>query len=289
MPVSAHEDLEPAARFAVLGWPVAHSLSPTMFTAAFEVLGVDERYVALPVAPEDVLDVLARLGLGGARGANVTVPHKLAVMPACDVLTEEARLVGAVNTLTWEDGRLEGHNTDAIGLAAALREDIGGLEEQPVVLIGTGGAARAAAVALARAGARLNIVGRDPQRAGALATVATRAGGRVLDVVDIADDAALAAVIRWSRLVLNATSVGLAGERLPSACEELGPDHVAYDLIYRPAPTPFLAAAIAGGAQAFGGLGMLVHQAAAALERWTGLAAPVAAMRARVEDALREA
>ena len=269
----------------LLGWPVAHSRSPTMHNAAAAHLGLPLRYRTLAVHPDDVLDVVSELGRRGVRGANVTVPHKLAVMAACDVLSEEARLVGAVNTLSWDrDGgneRLEGHNTDAIGLERALAEDVGDLSGRRVLLVGTGGAARAAAVALTRSGARVAVAGRDPRGCAAVLDVVTAtdlAGGAAAGIVDLLDDVALLRAVGEAEVVLNATSLGLRGEHLPDACERLRPDQVAYDLVYGD-PTPFLAAAAVAGAAAHGGLGMLVHQAAASFERWSGAEAPVAVMR----------
>jgi shikimate dehydrogenase len=274
----------------LLGWPVAHSRSPAMHNAASTHLGLPLRYRALAVAPEELDDVVVALGACGVRGANVTVPHKLAVMPHCDVLTDEARLVGAVNTLTWErsprpdvvDARLEGHNTDAVGLQAALAEDVGDLVGSRVLLVGTGGAARAAAVALVRAGAVVTVAGRDPRGCAAILEVVTatdQVGGAARGSIDLLDSARLTAEVGESRMVLNATSLGLAGEHLPLPCETLRADQVAYDLVYRP-ETPFLAAARGVGAQAYGGLGMLVHQAAAAFTRWAGFEAPVGVMKA---------
>ncbi len=270
----------------LLGWPVAHSLSPAMHNAAAAHLGVALRYRALAVEPTHLDEVVSELGALGIRGANVTVPHKLAVMPHCAVLTEEARLIGAVNTLTWErdaDGpfRLEGHNTDAAGLAAALTEDVGELHGARVLLVGTGGAARAAAVALVRAGARVSVAGRDPRRCAAIVDVVTasdQVGGAAAGIVDMLDTEALRDEVRAVRMVMNATSLGLGGERLPGPCEALRPDQVAYDLVYG-RETPFLVAARQAGAQAHDGLGMLVHQAAAAFVRWTGTEAPVEVMR----------
>ena len=269
-----------ARDLVLLGHPVSHSRSPAIHTAALAAMGLDLRYRALDVPPEALDEALGLLDDAGVRGANVTVPHKLAVMPACDRLTDEARLVGAVNTLTWErDGVrvLEGHNTDAVGLGRALAEDVGSLDGARAVLVGTGGAARAAAVALTRAGARVSVAGRRAEAAAELADLVARLGGPT-DVVDLADVELLADRVAAARIVVNATTLGMHGEHLPAACEALGAGQIAYDLVYG-AETPFLAAARAGGAAAHGGLGMLVHQAAASLERWTGRAAPVGVMR----------
>jgi shikimate dehydrogenase len=272
----------------LLGWPVAHSRSPAMHDAAAEHLGLPLRYRTLAVAPEQLDEVVDALRRVGIRGANVTVPHKRAVLPHCDVLTEEARLVGAVNTLTWERDatgvRLEGHNTDAVGLERALAEDVGDLHGARALLVGTGGAARAAAVALVRAGARVVVAGRDPRGCAAILDVVAatdQVGGAAGGLVDLLDDLALTAAVSGATLVVNATSLGLHGEHLPAPLEALRIDQVAYDLVYGQ-ETPFLAAARAAGVAGHDGLGMLVHQAAAAFARWTGSDAPVAVMRGAV-------
>ncbi len=270
----------------LLGWPVSHSRSPAMHEAAAKHLGVPLHYRALAVEPHDLDDVIIALGAARVRGENVTVPHKPEVIPHCDALTEEARLVGAVNTLTWTRQpdatlHLEGHNTDAVGLAAALTADVGELHDARVLLVGTGGAARASAVALVRVGARVVVAGRDLRGCAAILDVVAatdRVGGAAGGLIDLLDELALTAAVSGADVVVNATSLGLRGEHLPAPLEALRPDQVAYDLIYG-RETPFLAAARTAGAQAYGGLEMLVHQAAASFERWTGAAGVAAVMR----------
>jgi shikimate dehydrogenase len=261
---------------AVIGWPISHSASPAIMNAAFAAAGVDAVHVALAVAPDDLGTVVGALRAVGALGANVTVPHKVAVMGLCDRLTDEARLVGAVNLLRLEDGALVGDNCDAAGLAAALAADVGALEGERALVVGTGGASRAAVVALSRSGAVVSVAGRRPDAALELVALAS-APGRA---IDLADEVALAGETERARIVVNATTLGMRDEPLPAACHALGPEQVAYDLVYRTVPPPFLVDAAAAGAGAFDGTGMLVNQAAIAFERWTGLEAPVAVMRA---------
>jgi shikimate dehydrogenase len=269
---------------AVLGWPVGHSLSPVMHNAALRAEGQDLVYLALPVPPEQLAEVVAALGTVGFVGANVTVPHKQAVVACCVQLTEEARLVGAVNTLTWTDDGPVGHNTDAVGLERALR-DVGHADGTPTVVLGTGGAARAAVVALARLGSPMVVVGRRPDAAAEVAAVAAQAGGDgralALDDLDVAD------VVAGAGTVINATSLGLQREPLPAPFMSLQPGQLAQDLVYNPPDTPFLQAAVAAGARAEHGLRMLVHQAAAAYEGWTGTSAPVDVMASAAKSALR--
>lgn len=265
---------------ALLGWPVRHSLSPVMHNAAFREQGLDLVYLALPTPPSDLGRVVDALGAVEAVGANVTVPHKEVVVGRCDLLTVEAELVGAVNTLVWGVDGLLGDNTDAAGLGAVLGEELGIVAADAAVVLGTGGAARAATVALGRLGCPVTVVGRRGDAARALADLAGRAGSPVPAAVALSDEAAVAAAIHAARLVVNATPLGMSGERLPEPFHQLGPDHVAYDLIYRPPETPFLASARAAGAEGHHGLGMLVGQAAAAYRRWTGREAPTATMSA---------
>jgi len=269
---------------ALLGWPVDHSLSPAMHNAAFRELGMDLVYVALPVRPDALPTAVAGLAAIGAVGANVTVPHKQAVVGLCDQLSDEAWLVGAVNTLSWTADGLVGHNTDALGLARALA-DLGVAADVPAVILGTGGAARAAVVALARAGRQVTVVGRRVEAAAELAALA-RDAGSANATSSQRDDDELAEVVQGAGLVLNATPLGMRGERLPGPFHRLRPGQVAFDLVYAPAQTPFLADARAAGAAAHGGISMLVAQAELSFETWTGSTAPTGRMSAAAVAAL---
>ncbi len=269
----------------LLGSPVRHSLSPVIHNAAFREQGLDLIYLALPVDADDLLPVVETLGAVGAVGANVTVPHKLAVRAACDQLTDEAKLIGAVNTLAWTTEGLVGDNTDAAGLADAVLADGAAVAGQPWVVLGTGGSARAVAVAAGRIGCPITVVGRRVDAAQELADLAVRAGAPTGGVVDVANEAAVREVVAAARTVLNATPLGMAGEPLPDAFHALRPGQDAYDLVYGRA-TPFLTAAHEAGAGAHHGLGMLIGQAAASYRRWTGAQAPVATMSAAATAAL---
>jgi len=264
----------------LLGWPARHSLSPQLHNAAFREQGLDLVYLVAPTPPEALLDVVAALGAIGAVGANVTVPHKRAVVGACDVLTEEASLVGAVNTLTWAAEGLIGDNTDALGLVEALTAEADPGPGDRYVLFGTGGAARAAAVAIGRLDGEVVVIGRRDEAAGEVAALAERAGARRVGATTVEDAAAVEAAVGDARTVINATPLGMAGEALPPPFHRLTPSQIAYDLIYDPPTTPFLAAAQARGATAHHGLGMLVGQAAVSYRRWTAQPAPMATMSA---------
>lgn len=273
-----------AKRFYVIGDPIGHSLSPVMQSAAFLALGVPHTYEAMRVTAAELPRVLDRVRRGEIHGLNVTVPHKVEAMRLCDVLSEEASAVGAVNTVFVDaTGRLIGTNTDCDGLRADLLSE--GIAPKRVLLLGTGGAARAAAVAVRTLGAKLGIAGRDDAAARMLAHVVGY--GEMVPWGTLAGDP-------WD-LVINATSAGMLGgpdgtgiadawSRAPKATGA-----VAYDLVYRPRVTPFLARAAADGARAIGGLGMLVEQGARALSLFLGTPIDSAvrrAMRTAVEAAL---
>ena len=248
----------------VLGHPVAHSRSPELHSAAIAATGVDAVYLAFDVAPEAFAAAIAGLrALRGWLGANVTIPHKAAALALADAATEEAAFVGAANTLFWdEQGRLVADNTDAVGLQQVLAEDLGVAPGDRAVIVGSGGAARAAAVALGRLGAAVTVAARRPEAGAEVAELAVRAGG------------AAGADEGPPRLVVNATPLGRHGERLPERWMGLGAGQVALDLNVDPEPSPFLRAAAAGGARAVDGRGMLVAQAVAAFARWTGRRVP---------------
>ena len=267
---------------AVLGWPVAHSLSPVIHNAAFEALDMDWTYVALPVEPDSVPAAVAGLRALGVAGANVTMPHKEAVADAMDQLTEDANRLRAVNTIEIAGDRLIGHNTDAPGFARFLEHDAGfDPEGKTALLFGAGGAARACALAVARAGLSTIVVAlREPAR---VAPLADALDGFATEVEAITfDDVAGAS----ADLVINATPLGAHGESLP--LPTLGAAGLFVDLLYRPAMTPAQHAARAAGAHATGGLGLLLHQAALSFELWTGRPAPLEIMSAAAVAALAE-
>lgn len=259
---------------ALLGHPVGHSASPAMHAAAFEAAGIDAAYLAFDVAPAALGDAVTGLRALGALGANVTVPHKTAVMEHADRTTDEATGIGAANTLFWSDDTLVADNTDAAGLSEVISRDIGLAEGTPAVIVGAGGAARATAVALGRAKARVRVHARRPKPAWAVRDLAVAHGARHLDT-----DAPFT-------LVVNATPLGLRGEALPEEFMHLEADQIALDLVYGAEPTPFVVAAERGGALALDGRGMLLGQAVHAFQRWTGETAPREVMRDALEATL---
>ncbi len=256
----------------LLGWPVDHSLSPAMHNAAYAALGLDWVYVPLPVAPERVGEAVAGLAALGFAGANVTVPHKQAVMPFLDELTPMAQAAGAVNTLIVRaDGSLLGDNTDGAGFMADLQAH--GVRSRRAIVLGAGGAARSVAYALLEAGAEVAVANRTPEHADRLCRAMCAALPDATDRLSAhAFPGALPKLAPWADLIVNATSLGLhAGDALPWEPDAaFRSDQVVYDLIYH-RPTALLALARSQGATAIDGLGMLVHQGAQAAALWTGI------------------
>ena len=260
---------------AVIGSPVRHSRSPVLANAAFAAAGLDWTMVAFEVAEGragDAIDAVRALDIGGLM---VTMPHKAAVMPHLDSVTAVASTLGAVNSISWVDGALVGHNTDGEGLVRSLEvdEDVT-LAGRRCVVLGAGGAARAVVHALAQAGAAdVAVVNRTHSSAEVAAGLAGSVG-HVAEPRAVAD----------AEIVVNATSVGMGADTtagpLPLDPDLLREGQVVVDLVYQPLRTPLLAAAQERGARPVDGLGMLVHQAAISLERWTGRAPDVSVMAA---------
>ncbi len=274
----------------IFGYPIQHSISPAIHNAAFERLGIDAVYEAWETTPDALAAGVAALRRENYLGANVTVPHKQAVMEYLDEVDDLAARIGAVNTIVNRNGRLGGSNTDALGFINSLQGEAGisvaGLD---VVLIGAGGAARAAAYALAddRADA-LTIANRTVERAVSLADEVRRTGVEV-SAFGLSDPEFLSACGR-ADLIVNSTSVGMlhgpAEGESPIPADAISPGCVVYDMVYNPSDTPLLRDAAEMGARCVGGLPMLVYQGAAAWTRWTGREAPVEVMFGAAKRAL---
>jgi shikimate dehydrogenase len=266
----------------VIGWPVEHSLSPVIHNAAFAALALDWVYVALPVHPERLQPALAGLGSLGFAGANVTMPHKTSVADLIDDLSDDARRLRAVNTIICDGELPRGENTDAPGFDRFLRRDAAfDPAGRSVLIFGAGGAARACALALARGGAAsLTVAAREPARVSDLAA-AVEGLGTTVRAIAFDDAAGIGA-----ELVVNATPLGAREELLP--IPPVGPDVLVVDLLYQPVVTPLQTAARAGGALVFGGIGLLLHQAALSFELWTGQQPPLEVMSAAALAALAD-
>jgi len=256
-----------------------------MFTAAFAAAGIDATYEAWDT-PADTLEGRVN-ALRGADylGANVTVPHKEAIIPLLDGTAGAAQQAGAVNTVVHSDGALTGHNTDVAGFARSLRDDARfDAKGRGVMILGAGGAARAVALALIDAGARfIFVIGRQPRKTDRLVVDLKRftSAGTTITWGYRGDGSFLRALAE-ADLVVNCTPVGVAGSpaagQSPLEAEHIRAGATVFDLVYNPAETPLLAAAKARGARPVPGLGMLVYQAAESFRLWTGADADTQAM-----------
>jgi shikimate dehydrogenase len=278
-----------SATYGILGWPVEHSRSPAMHNAAFKAKGIDAVYVRFPVHPDHVGEAVRGLRALGIRGANVTVPHKEAVIPFLDDLSKDARAMGAVNTIVLEREQLIGHNTDAPGLARSLEEAKVQLDGARVVVLGAGGAARAAVVGLSQRGAsHVVIAARRKAQAAQLAEQLAPACRCPVEALGFEREP-LAEAFREATLVVQSTSATLATapDALAFAAalplDVLRRDATVVDLVYKPRETAVLSRAKSCGVRTVDGLGMLLHQGALAFELWTHLHAPLPVMLSVLE------
>lgn len=265
----------------VIGWPLETTLSPAIHTAALRRLGFDWAYLAFPVPPEQLEQAVGGLRALGAVGANVTIPHKETVVGFLDQLSGDAAAIGAVNTIQSVGGRLIGHNTDVDGFAEFVAGDAGiKVDGATALVLGAGGAARAVVKALDDLGAASVVVcTRDSERGAPLTELVGRASATV-EPWDRAVELASA-----SDIVVNATPLGSDGAD-PAPGTTWHPGQSVVDLVYAPPSTPLVEAARAGGADAWGGLGMLVRQAAASFQLWTGQDPPLEVMSAAAVHAI---
>ena len=269
------ENLAPMA--GVLGWPVRHSLSPPLHRHWLQRYGLSGSYEHLPVPPELFEDYVRALIVHGYVGANVTLPYKEAALSLCDDLDDAARAIGAVNTLIFRDGRIEGSNSDGFGFLENLRQALPqwNITSGPAVVLGAGGAARAVVYALRCAGApEIRVLNRTLSRAERL--VADLGGSAVAKSWS-------SSALREAALLVNTTSLGMAGQ--PVLDLDLAPLSVTAavtDIVYRPLETDLLRRASAVGHPTVDGLGMLLHQARPGFEAWFG-------RRPAVDAALRTA
>jgi shikimate dehydrogenase len=272
----------------IIGNPVSHSLSPAMHNAAFQALKMDWLYVPLPVLPHSVGEALRGLLSLGFRGANVTVPHKERVVPFLDEISVHASRIGAVNTITVHDGRLLGDNTDWSGILEDLKQNGFSPSGRTVMILGSGGSARAVAYAVASAGADTIIGSRNSETAGDLCkNLREHFPGRSIEFVALEEVADMESSVD---LLVNTTPLGMtpqpdltpwpAGTPFPQ-CQ------LVYDLVYNPRQTRLMKQAREMGLTALNGLGMLVHQAAAAFSIWTGVAPSIEVMRDAAEGSYK--
>ncbi len=274
--------------FALIGDPVGQSLSPAMHNAAFRALGLNCAYITLRVPKPTLANAIAGVRALGIAGLNVTIPHKISIISLLDELDESANLVGAVNTVKNNRGKLIGFNTDGGGALRALEEKIGSVKGKEVVLLGAGGAARAIAFSLARVGARLTIANRTVPRAQALASAVEQKLSTNVKVASL-NRAELTKALKNVDVLINATSVGMHPkiDKTLVRANMMRRGLVVYDIVYQPLRTKLLREARRAGGKTIDGLGMLVHQGALAFEIWTGKRAPIKIMKAAAKRELR--
>jgi shikimate dehydrogenase len=288
-----HTSTASMLRIGLIGHPVGHSRSPAMQQAALDALGILARYELWDTPAEALAARVASLREPNMLGANVTIPHKLAVVPLLDEVSPEAlRVAGVVNTIVREESptgvRLIGHNTDVAGLAATLRDAGAELKGRRVVLLGAGGSAQAVAGLAARDGAAGLVVAarRSEAAESLLADVVARLGKLPAEAraLHLGNALELARVLERCDVLVNATSVGMSDASAcpldPALLRRMPAGAFVLDIVYTPPETALLRAAREAGLAAANGLGMLLHQGAASFALWTGREAPLEVMRA---------
>ena len=271
----------------IIGYPLRHSASPAFQQAAFDHLGIDARYLAWETPPDAIAERMASLRGPGLLGANVTVPHKQAVAPFLDEVSQAAQDTGAVNTIVNREGRLTGHNTDVTGFLRALQVDAGfQAQGKRVLVLGAGGSARAVVYGLLKEGAgRVTIANRTVERAHRLIEALGNPGNTDAVLLEPAELSS-----GWD-LIVNCTTLGMrhapGKKETPLPSGAIPASSLVYDLVYNPEETPLLQAAANAGARTLGGLPMLIYQGAEAFRLWTGQEAPVEVMFQAARQALR--
>lgn len=256
--------------YGVIGYPVAHSMSPLMHNGEFQALHLDHYYTAFNIHPDHLEKAIDSVRTLQINGLNVTIPHKVKVMDYLDEIDEEARLIGAVNTIINQDGHLIGTNTDGEGYLRSLLPVVdSSLKTKKIVLIGAGGAARAIATTLARYGIKeLDVANRTLEKADELVKhIHQFANGKALTLKEAEEQLA------DYDIVINTTSVGMSPHvtEVPIRLDRLKKGAIVSDLIYNPLKTLFLQQAEAKGSIIHNGVGMFVYQGALAFQKWTGI------------------
>ncbi len=272
----------------LIGDPVEHSVSPAMQNAAFKERGLDWVYVPFRVAARDVEAAIRGMRALGIRGLNVTIPHKVTVMPLLNRVDSFAQEIGAVNTIVNDAGVLTGYNTDAEGFIKPLLEKGIGLAGRRVLVIGAGGAARGVAFALMESGATLMLLNRSMERARQL-ILNLQYRFSACPQFDVLTEDSLQANLKAAEILVNATSVGMsAADETPVPGRLLRKDLVVYDIVYNPIRTRLLREAAEAGAVTISGADMLAWQGALAFEKWTGSRAPIELMKRVVREELEK-
>lgn len=276
-------------KFGIFGYPLSHTLSPVLHNAAFDFLEIDAKYEAWEVSPKDLKARVEGLRMGPYMGANVTIPHKVAIMDLLDEIEPQAREIGSVNTVLRKKDILIGYNTDTLGLVRSLKEH-GKFDPQGknVLIVGAGGAARAAVFSLLTEGVRsIMIKNRTFNRARSLANEFSKLGDvMAIEVSSFSVDLFTTNI----DLILNCSSVGMKNgpseQNSPLKADEIPPSSLVCDMVYNPAVTPLMKQANISGASVLGGLPMLIYQGAESFELWTNRPAPIQVMFRAAEQAL---
>ena len=272
----------------VIGDPVEHSRSPQMHNAAFAELGLNYVYVPFHIPPDALPEAIEGFKAINVVGLNVTLPHKQAVIPFLDEISREVELIGAVNTLTFENGRIKGNNTDGLGFLEGMRETGFELTQgESALVIGAGGSARAVIVALGSIGLEtIFVANRTVSKAVKLAECLSDSIGASVHGIGL-DDSQLEDVVNNVALVVNTASVGMDISMPPIIDTDwLRPQTAVYDIVYTPPETRLLLAAAERGCHTIRGLSMLVYQGAIAFEKWTQVTPPVKTMKQALQQAL---
>ena len=280
-----------SSNIGVMGHPIGHTKSPGFHQAGLDALGIKETFEIWDVLPEALADKVSTFRSDGFLAACVTLPHKQNVIPMIDELSDAAQAVGAVNWIFNKNGKLIGHNTDGTGFIRALREKVGfDPQGSDATIFGAGGAARAVSYALKEAGVRrLTIANRTVERARELASYFTEARFKPEAISMDRDE--LADRVPYSNLLVNATSLGMAGGpaefATPVTSDMISADAIGYDVVYAPPITRFLREVDEAGATSAGGISMLVFQGIEGFEMATGKKAPVKTMFSAIERSLK--
>ena len=262
--------------FAVIGDPIDHSLSPNIHSAAFRELDLENSYIAYRVPRGELKEGVESLKKIKIDGFNVTIPHKIEMMKYLDKIDESCSIIGAVNTVTNNDGILKGYNTDMDGFLDPFKKKEIKIQDTKILLLGAGGAARAIVAGVAKEKAKhITIANRTLENANNLAQFANKIGlnADTMTIEKIGND------LQNYDIIINATSIGLKNESSPISFESIKPEVIVYDIVYMPMNTDFLKKAKERGAKIIYGYEMLLGQAARAFEIWNGMEAPYNAMK----------
>jgi shikimate dehydrogenase len=266
--------------FCIIGNPIEHSLSPLMQNAAFSHMNLNYSYIAFRVPADELEEAVESMRKIAIAGFNVTIPHKVEIAKLLDVLNEEAKLAGSVNTVNNENGLLVGYNTDIDGIMDPLEKRICDFKGLEIMILGAGGSCRAALVGLAKKKSvgSISIFNRNQNRLNSVIDLGVKLGLNCMPF-DLKNTANLYEISKKSDLIINTTSLGLGGEKSPIKSDYLSKDTIVFDIVYKPIYTDLIENAKRAGARIIFGYEMLLSQGYKAFEIWTGLKAPKIIMK----------